>query len=42
MRTDDDRDQFQDPGGEPDRLTPADVRHGYHCDECAINDEGRY
>ena len=21
--------------GEPDRLTPADVRHGYQCDACA-------
>lgn len=26
--------------GEPDRLTPADVRHGYQCDECADRAEG--
>jgi hypothetical protein len=24
----------------PDRLTPADVRAGYQCDECATRDEG--
>jgi uncharacterized protein (DUF983 family) len=26
--------------GEPDRLTAADVRHGYQCDECADRAEG--
>jgi hypothetical protein len=26
--------------GEPDRLTPADQRKGYQCDECADRDEG--
>ena len=26
--------------GEPDRLTPADVRQGYQCDECADRAEG--
>lgn len=25
---------------EPNRLTPADVRKGYQCDECANRDEG--
>lgn len=24
----------------PDRLTPADVRHGYQCDDCAARAEG--
>jgi hypothetical protein len=28
--------------GEPDRLTPADVRAGYQCDTCATRDEGTY
>lgn len=27
---------------EPDRLTPADVRQGYQCDECANLAEGGY
>lgn len=27
---------------QPDRLTPADVRHGYQCDECANLEEGCY
>ena len=26
--------------GEPNRLTPADVRQGYQCDECADRAEG--
>ena len=26
--------------GEPDRLTPADRRAGYQCDECADRAEG--
>ena len=26
--------------GEPDRLTPADVRCGYQCDDCADRAEG--
>lgn len=26
--------------GEENRLTPADVRCGYQCDECADHDEG--
>ena len=26
--------------GEPDMLTPADVRKGYQCDKCADQDEG--
>lgn len=26
--------------GEPDRLTPKDVRLGYQCDGCARRDEG--
>ena len=26
--------------GEPDRLTPADQRKGYQCDECANRAEG--
>jgi hypothetical protein len=26
--------------GQPNRLTPADVRKGYQCDECARRDEG--
>ena len=26
--------------GEPNRLTPADVRRGYQCDACADRDEG--
>lgn len=25
--------------GEPNRLTPADVRRGYQCDACANRDE---
>ena len=25
---------------QPDRLTPADVRRGYQCDDCANLDEG--
>lgn len=24
----------------PDRLTPADARRGYQCDECAAREEG--
>lgn len=28
--------------GEEDRLTPADVAHGYQCDACADAAEGRY
>lgn len=28
--------------GEPDRLTPEDVRHGYQCDDCADNLEGGF
>ena len=27
--------------GKPDKLTPADKRNGYQCDECADRDEGR-
>ena len=27
---------------QPDRLTPADVRHGYQCDDCANQDEGGF
>jgi len=27
---------------EPNRLTPADVRRGYQCDECADRDEGEW
>ena len=59
---DDDRSDFQDPGGrsalrrarrgnprnrpcptcgQVNKLTPADVRLGYQCDECADRDEGR-
>lgn len=26
--------------GQPNRLTPADVRRGYQCDACADRDEG--
>lgn len=26
--------------GEPNRLTPADRRRGYQCDQCADRDEG--
>lgn len=26
--------------GEPNRLTPADRRAGYQCDDCADRDEG--
>ncbi len=26
--------------GEPNRLTPEDVRRGYQCDECADREEG--
>jgi len=26
--------------GEPNKLTAADVRHGYQCDDCADRDEG--
>ena len=26
--------------GEPDRLTPADIAHGYQCDACADAEEG--
>jgi hypothetical protein len=26
--------------GQPNRLTPADRRRGYQCDECADRDEG--
>lgn len=26
---------------QPNRLTPADVRQGYQCDECANREEGR-
>jgi len=26
--------------GEPNRLTPADKRRGYQCDQCADRDEG--
>jgi hypothetical protein len=26
---------------EPNRLTPADVQHGYQCDTCADRDEGQ-
>jgi len=25
---------------QPDKLTPADVRRGYQCDDCADRDEG--
>lgn len=28
--------------GQPDRLTAADRRHGYQCDECADRAEGRF
>ena len=28
--------------GEPDRLTPADARQGYQCDQCADMAEGNY
>lgn len=28
--------------GEPDRLTPEDVRHGYQCDACADRLERGY
>lgn len=28
--------------GQPNRLTPADVRLGYQCDECADRMEGGY
>ena len=27
---------------QPDRLTPADVRKGYQCDDCANQAEGGY
>jgi hypothetical protein len=27
---------------QPDRLTPADVRQGYQCDDCADRDEGGF
>jgi hypothetical protein len=27
--------------GQPNKLTPADVRRGYQCDACADRDEGR-
>lgn len=26
--------------GKPNRLSAADVRHGYQCDECANREEG--
>jgi len=26
--------------GKPNKLTPADVRRGYQCDECAGREEG--
>lgn len=26
---------------QPNKLTPADVRRGYQCDDCADRDEGR-
>lgn len=26
--------------GQPNKLTPADRRHGYQCDDCARRDEG--
>ena len=28
--------------GEPNRLTPADVKRGYQCDACAARAEGGY
>lgn len=28
--------------GQPNRLTPADVRRGYQCDECADRAEGAW
>ena len=28
--------------GEPNRLTPADRRQGYQCDDCADRAEGTY